>query len=1432
MAKVKGQFLSAGLVLAFGCAITATWPGHLSSSIAQNPAFKTPSSSQPRQTLRSLGRNARTWTPYSRRNRHDLGQYRVFSSLFERNGFSKPEGSSLPSRSSFQDVNGKRRHELDHRSIVHAKEKQTYSDDNEEDPDEDADWHDRADERTDDTDYGHLPDDFWDMGKTYEENWWTESDLNDRIKNRLAKSNAYTEQLTKREKTTEPEQGEWEALKQRGGTDIFAQSLYMRPPLVPKDEDHGNYTVGQGVIALRSDGEWWPGTVQEIIEPGKEYAIVYYVLSFTEEEEKRIRFEIRNTSQLRAIADHSEAPGVAGPVEILEEIDEFSDINELMYKANDDRDYDWDRDNNVMAFRIEQNRPGEEHKLIPFTEEDALNELDQEDEWQEFDRNQPPSTLSNLSKIWENSYDSSSSSSAPMVTRDHDTLRFSNQTLTTIHLPMIRFSQDLAAQKALQVDIPRYIEMIIQEDEWDHHSGDSEEYPQLSDSQKKRLAHLRKELLQFGGVSENYTLDSQLGNPDADVYNKVLNDFASLKGNVRLYPPIRPFELRADAALLNKNWDEMFKLVDDYNQAIIEPDSTTPAIWPELPALFSEAYAYRRVTEIAGVPTTGRDYMLSEKYRIVRKSAQNIHKLIKMKSEKVGAWNLENFREFLHASTWASGADTIKYGPSIDTAFGVAAPGKEMIIDETKHVYEYMSAITQNASCPGRGKIAIVTGNSGFELLSDLVLATWLLDSFIVNNVVLVMRDRPVALQAWAGDLEILLDALVKYNEPHRERINDLYDFGINVDRLLNSKKLEVMESSFLSTPTPYFDYDLPQDLLETLQFSDLVIMKGDFQWRKVTGDREYPSSARFSEIAGYFPAPLVSLRVVETPSLFGMAASSPDGYGDDNNNDDDDDGSKEEEQQDLEILEKKRISALSQILGEATNQVEKHVEKAQVEGSSYRFEYSREHGAWSEMLMEGSIEERNARKPSNPGPDADDAAGAEARGTIQFYGSNTLWSEAVVANETHVQYLHRHTKEAPFYYSTDLPEELYSEADRLFNGDYTDSQLVGMLHRDNKLIWKDIVEERDIDNPNYVEDDPNDVERVTLKDDEFSLLETEDSVKHLIGERGRQPELAKIDAFEAMNDRVVEGDIETDIGPQPHPEKALMDEVEAVLPTWEMADDMFQQMQRKYRFERQKYRNTTFRPKRDIPRGIPGSTVSFKEIGKELREDDYELHDIREIPRLATDEETAWTFGPSNDEKWEKKWNKLVLPLFEERRQEIESSRVLDKWNERSERIKSFLKKLNDNPLETCNVFTWDEIREMGGPSGLERKLDEIHRKNEAYRAEVSAFAREDDEWILDRIEEDLLEKERKNPPGKLMYERKQDLERRKRVANAEEPHWTDDMDESDDDIDDADGDGVLYKHFPHYDKRNQREWINMDLRMGNYDEYDDPEWKKDLPR
>ena len=152
----------------------------------------------------------------------------------------------------------------------------------------------------------------------------------------------------------------------------------------------------------------------------------------------------------------------------------------------------------------------------------------------------------------------------------------------------------------------------------------------------------------------------------------------------------------------------------------------------------------------------------------------------------------------------------------------------------------------------------IICDNSGAELFSDIYLAVFMIIHDYVNKVVLHVKSYPYFVSdATIDDFGRLVNILTK-NKSNSQLLE-----------LLSKKKIEVKTHKFW-TEAKYFD-ELPKDLGISKKSTDLLIVKGDLNYRRLVGDKNWKTTDSFEKRCLIKDIPVIAPRVLKSDVLVGV---------------------------------------------------------------------------------------------------------------------------------------------------------------------------------------------------------------------------------------------------------------------------------------------------------------------------------------------------------------------------------------------------------------------------------------------------------------------------------------------------------------------------------------------------------------------------------
>jgi hypothetical protein len=70
---------------------------------------------------------------------------------------------------------------------------------------------------------------------------------------------------------------------------------------------------------------------------------------------------------------------------------------------------------------------------------------------------------------------------------------------------------------------------------------------------------------------------------------------------------------------------------------------------------------------------------------------------------------------------------------------------------------------------------------------------------------------------------------------------------------------------------SPLAFWEIPDTLKKELSHSNLIIIKGDANYRRLLGDRHWNFTTKISDIVCYLPAPMVALRTLKSEVAAGI---------------------------------------------------------------------------------------------------------------------------------------------------------------------------------------------------------------------------------------------------------------------------------------------------------------------------------------------------------------------------------------------------------------------------------------------------------------------------------------------------------------------------------------------------------------------------------
>ncbi|GAX15636.1 hypothetical protein FisN_3Hh108 [Fistulifera solaris] len=318
-------------------------------------------------------------------------------------------------------------------------------------------------------------------------------------------------------------------------------------------------------------------------------------------------------------------------------------------------------------------------------------------------------------------------------------------------------------------------------------------------------------------------------------------------------------------------------------QQILEPYVSNQDTWLTAPWMVTEFLIYRKLMQAIGYwdpksPGYQHDPFLAQKQAGLHSSVTS--------AESVLAKLFYQTPEVLHEESLEAGlalATSIAlWGNKMDLSLWPAdkeqrnsdifskileQASQNLLHDDTQVLRRHCQMLKER----GGGQVDIIVDNAGFELVTDLALAHYLIESGIATTVTFQLKSHPTFVSdALEKDL---LETVAYYEQLDPAEFPACHAAGQKWRQFLQKGQWKCHEDNFWVQP--YAMWDMTEPLRSDLvRRCDLAFVKGDANYRRLLGDRTWDYTAPFQDVVGaYFPCPVCALRTLKAEIGCGMDA-------------------------------------------------------------------------------------------------------------------------------------------------------------------------------------------------------------------------------------------------------------------------------------------------------------------------------------------------------------------------------------------------------------------------------------------------------------------------------------------------------------------------------------------------------------------------------
>lgn len=332
-----------------------------------------------------------------------------------------------------------------------------------------------------------------------------------------------------------------------------------------------------------------------------------------------------------------------------------------------------------------------------------------------------------------------------------------------------------------------------------------------------------------------------------------------------------PTSARAHLRALNEELPHAWiRAIDDPNAPDREDwDAYVSAVrgqtWAEVPWFFAETYFYRRILEASGYfgrPCPGVDPFAPQKSAARSEDARAVDALAERTVAADGSAGWDLVAAALETALWGNQADLSMWPGENRPDSGDAPSDDDILADDRDRLRSWLDAHAPLA------RVDLILDNVGFELAADLALASALLETGTADRVLLHAKTHPTFISdATSSDVYAVVGGLSDDDPGTPHAFADL------LQSYMDAGRLRVTDHLFWTSPLP--GWGLFRSLYDRLAESDLLISKGDANYRRWLGDRHWEATADLQAIVDYAPAPLLAMRTLKSEVVAGLDAAA-----------------------------------------------------------------------------------------------------------------------------------------------------------------------------------------------------------------------------------------------------------------------------------------------------------------------------------------------------------------------------------------------------------------------------------------------------------------------------------------------------------------------------------------------------------------------------
>ncbi|PSN30855.1 Protein-glutamate O-methyltransferase [Blattella germanica] len=349
-------------------------------------------------------------------------------------------------------------------------------------------------------------------------------------------------------------------------------------------------------------------------------------------------------------------------------------------------------------------------------------------------------------------------------------------------------------------------------------------------------------------VRDKEKIISDFGEQAKEESKEIIGKFSKLKNELQTN---KPFELLTSDGSDVQKWNE-------YQRKEAENEGEDPK-WFSTSWLYAECYFYRRIRHAFEL------------------------RLIKERDKYANLWGNQYDLSRPIGSELTQGNDPLK---------NIELLQDNLLVDESENIWDTLAVAQKNDVIVGKYHIIvfrsrgwamiifiilisyqscnIVNDNAGYELFSDMCLADALCTFSLADRIRFYVKALPWFISdTLKDDVHWILRTMLKLSN----RSSSLPTLAERWEGYFQSGKWTIIVEDFWTLPHVYSEMkSVEPKLYAKLSEANLIVFKGDLNYRKLLGETNWSTTESFSKaLQGFHPAPLVTLRTVKADLICGL---------------------------------------------------------------------------------------------------------------------------------------------------------------------------------------------------------------------------------------------------------------------------------------------------------------------------------------------------------------------------------------------------------------------------------------------------------------------------------------------------------------------------------------------------------------------------------